>query len=66
MGEGDLPHQLCQGVLGLVAESLDVSQVSLDVPTIALVLLGQVLHPAFVFDVDLILLAAGVNAELSL
>ena len=64
--EGDLPHQLSQGVLGLVAEGLDVSQVSLDVPAIALVLFGQVLHPAFVFDMDLILLAAFVNAELPL
>ena len=64
--EGDLPHKLSQGILGLVAEGLDVPQVSLDVTAITLVLVGQVLHPAFVFDMDLILLAAFVDAELSL
>ena len=39
---------------------------ALDVPPIAPVLFGQVLQAGFVFDVYLVLLAAGVDAELSL
>jgi len=66
MREGDLPHELRQGVPGLVAERSDVPQVRLEVSTVAPVLFGQVFQAGFVFDVNLVLLAAAVDAELSL
>ena len=63
--EGDLTYKLSQGIVGLVSEGLNVSQVSLDVAAITLVLFGQALHPALVFDLNLILLAGFVDAELA-
>ena len=63
--EGDLSHELSQGILGLVAKGLDVSQVGHEIAPTALVFGGE-LQTRFIFDMDLIPLATGRNAELSL
>ena len=65
MRKGNLADELVKRLFGLGAERFDVLQRVENVPSIRLVLCGEVRHARGVFDVHLVLVAA-VDAEMPL
>lgn len=59
--EGNLANQLSKGILGLVAERLDVLEMIENVPTVLDIFIRQVRQARLLFD-----LAAGVDPKLAL
>ena len=66
MREGDLPDQLLQGLLRLVAQGLDVLEVGEDVLAGLPLLVGEVPERHVLLGPHLVLLAGGVDVVLAL
>ena len=66
MREGDLPDQLLQGLFPLVAQGLDVLEVSENVLTGLLLLVGEVRQRHVILGLHLVLLTGGVDVILAL